>query len=102
MAVGNKVTPNTMNWQGGLLTPYFSSLIPCKPLVSIKEHTCFPTGHKHEGKPARPGVEKPVALLGNDIIMYVYHYVFILFFINSFHRSYKQDELVPATLNTAK
>ena len=81
-----------MNWRGGLLTPYFSSLIPVRPLTRIKEHTCFPEGHKLAGKPARPGVEKPVALLGNDIIMYGFFSKFLLITTNNIlFRTYKPE-----------
>ena len=82
--LGKDVTLRTLNWKGGFLTPYFSSLVPCLPLARVSQHTLFPPGHKNAGQPALPGVEKPVPLLGNDIIMYVFSFLALVIFINIF------------------
>ena len=81
-----------MNWKGGLLSPYFSSLIPCMP-IRPKECTKYPPLYKREGEPARPGVEKPVPLPGNDIVSYVVSFVKLFrFFLTFLFRSYKETE----------
>jgi len=66
-----KGVPENLAWENSLTENRYGSLIPCKPVPK----------DKFQKSPNNPSIafricEKPVALMANDILMYVFTYIY--------------------------